>query len=49
MHGRPGDLLVAISSSGNSVNILNGVAGARSAGASVVTLSGFSPENKLAA
>jgi D-sedoheptulose 7-phosphate isomerase len=47
MHGRPGDLLVAISSSGNSVNILNGVAAARDTGASVVTLSGFSPDNKL--
>lgn len=47
MHARPGDLLVAISSSGNSANILNGVAAARAAGAAVVTLSGFAPDNKL--
>jgi D-sedoheptulose 7-phosphate isomerase len=47
MHCRPGDLLVAISSSGNSANILNGVTAARAADAAVVTLSGFAPDNKL--
>jgi D-sedoheptulose 7-phosphate isomerase len=46
-HARPGDLLIAISSSGNSANILAGVAAARSAGAGVLTLSGFSPDNAL--
>lgn len=43
----PGDLLVAISSSGKSPNILNGVGAAKSAGASVVTLSGFGAANPL--
>jgi D-sedoheptulose 7-phosphate isomerase len=47
MHGRAGDLLIAISSSGNSPNILLGVEAARAAGMHVVTLSGFSPGNKL--
>ncbi len=47
MLARPKDLLVAISSSGNSVNILKGVAAAKSAGASVVTMSGFAADNKL--
>jgi len=44
---RPGDLLIAISSSGKSANILAAVAAARSAGAKVMTLSGFTPENPL--
>ena len=47
MHGRPGDLLIAISSSGNSPNILRGVEAARAAGLHVLTLSGFKPDNKL--
>lgn len=47
MHGRAGDLLIAISSSGNSPNILRGVEAARAAGMRVVTLSGFKPDNKL--
>jgi D-sedoheptulose 7-phosphate isomerase len=47
MHGRAGDLLIAISSSGNSSNILNGVEAARAAGMQVLTLSGFKPDNKL--
>jgi D-sedoheptulose 7-phosphate isomerase len=47
MQAHPGDLLVAISSSGNSVNILNAVAAARDRGASVITMSGFKPDNKL--
>jgi D-sedoheptulose 7-phosphate isomerase len=40
--GREGDVLVAISSSGNSPNILAGVAAARAAGMSTIGLSGFS-------
>jgi D-sedoheptulose 7-phosphate isomerase len=47
MHGRDGDLLIAISSSGNSQNILNGVMAARECGAHVITFSGFRPDNKL--
>lgn len=47
MHGRAGDLLVAISSSGNSANILRAVEAARAARMNVVTLSGFGPDNKL--
>src|SRR5215470_6126990 len=46
-HARAGDLLVAISSSGRSSNILNAVAAARKIGCKVVTLSGFSPDNPL--
>jgi D-sedoheptulose 7-phosphate isomerase len=47
MHGREGDLLIAISSSGNSPNILRGVEAARAGRLQVVTLSGFKPDNKL--
>lgn len=47
MFAMPGDVLVAISSSGNSANILNGVAAARQRGCTVVTLSGFKPDNRL--
>jgi D-sedoheptulose 7-phosphate isomerase len=47
LHGRSGDLLIAISSSGNSPNILAAVATARSRGCDVVTFSGFSEDNKL--
>ncbi len=43
----PGDLLIAISSSGRSKNILNAVTLAKDMGCQVVTLSGFSPENPL--
>jgi D-sedoheptulose 7-phosphate isomerase len=46
-HGRGGDVLVAISSSGQSANILNGVQVARARGCPVVTLSGFDDENPL--
>src|SRR6185295_5099343 len=46
-HARPGDLLVAISSSGKSANILNAVAAARQHGCTVLTLSGFDPGNPL--
>lgn len=46
-HGRAGDLLVAISSSGKSPNILNATASARGRDIQVISLSGFSPENPL--
>jgi D-sedoheptulose 7-phosphate isomerase len=42
-----GDLLIAISSSGNSENILLGVNAARSKGCKIITLSGFSSNNPL--
>lgn len=45
--GRPGDLLVAISSSGRSPNILNCVEVARELEMRVVTLSGFDEQNPL--
>ena len=41
----PGDLLVTISSSGNSPNILRAQETARSIGMEVVTLSGLKPDN----
>lgn len=44
---RPGDVLIAISSSGKSVNIRNAVNEAARAGATVVTLSGFASDNPL--
>lgn len=47
LHARPGDLIIAISSSGRSANILNAVKAARDAKCTVVTLSGFLPENPL--
>lgn len=47
MHGAAGDVLVAISSSGRSANILNGVAAARAQGCQVVTFSGFGVDNPL--
>ncbi len=46
-HGRPGDVLIAISSSGQSPNILNAVVAARAAKISVLTFSGFKPDNPL--
>ncbi|OGS10422.1 MAG: phosphoheptose isomerase [Elusimicrobia bacterium RIFOXYA2_FULL_58_8] len=42
-----GDVLVAISSSGKSENILKAVKAAKVKGCTVVTLSGFSPKNPL--
>lgn len=45
--GEPNDLLVAISSSGRSENILRAAAAARRAGARVITMSGFAPDNPL--
>lgn len=47
LHARSGDLVIAISSSGRSPNMLNAVGAARDAQCSVMTLSGFSPENPL--
>ena len=47
MFAMPGDVLFAISSSGRSVNILNGVHMARRKGCKVVTLSGFEKGNPL--
>src|SRR5262249_32301813 len=47
LHARSGDLVIAISSSGCSANILNAVAAARDAHCTAVTLSGFSPDNPL--
>lgn len=41
------DVLMAISSSGKSQNILRGVEMAKSKGCSVITLSGFRPDNAL--
>jgi D-sedoheptulose 7-phosphate isomerase len=46
-HGRPGDLLIAISSSGQSPNILNGVRAARDKHCKVVSFSGFACDNPL--
>ncbi len=42
-----GDILFAISSSGNSENILAGVRAARVKGCNVITLSGFNSDNPL--
>ncbi len=46
-HARQEDILIAISSSGNSANIVNAVKAARMVGCKVVTLSGFHPDNVL--
>lgn len=46
-HARPGDLLIAISSSGQSANILNAANQGRTAHCRVVTLSGFGEDNRL--
>jgi D-sedoheptulose 7-phosphate isomerase len=47
LHARPGDLLIAISSSGRSPNILAAVATARAGAAGIVTFSGFAAGNDL--
>jgi D-sedoheptulose 7-phosphate isomerase len=47
MFADAGDVLYAISSSGSSKNILNAVEAAREKKCTVVTFSGFSPENPL--
>jgi D-sedoheptulose 7-phosphate isomerase len=46
-HGQRGDHLIAISSSGQSANILNAVAAAREKGLGVLTMSGFRGDNPL--
>ncbi len=46
-HARKEDFVIAISSSGKSVNILNAVAAARKLGCRVMTLSGFDRANPL--
>ena len=45
----PGDVLIAISSSGRSPNILAAARTARERGLGIVTLSGFAPDNPLRA
>ncbi len=44
---KPGDALIAISSSGKSKNICNAALQAKAQGATVITLSGFSAQNPL--
>lgn len=46
-HGRLGDILFAISSSGRSLSILNAVWQAKKQGMVVITLSGFDSDNPL--
>jgi len=46
---RPGDVLVAISSSGRSENILRAVASAHERGCDIITISGFAEDNPLRA
>jgi D-sedoheptulose 7-phosphate isomerase len=46
-HARSGDMLIAISSSGRSPNILGAVKFARARDCSVATFSGFNAENEL--
>lgn len=43
----PGDLLVAVSSSGNSRNIISAIETARSKNMEVITLTGFRADNKV--
>ena len=47
LHARAGDLLIAISSSGRSANILNAVDAAEAAGCTIASMSGFTPDNPL--
>lgn len=47
VHASVGDLLVAISSSGRSPNILNAIEVAQDRGCRIVTLSGFCSDNPL--
>ena len=46
-HGRLGDVLFAISSSGDSLSIVNAVNLAKDLRMNVVTLSGFQPDNRI--
>ena len=43
----PGDLVILISSSGSSMNIINGAEKAKSMGLSLITVSGFLPDNPI--
>jgi D-sedoheptulose 7-phosphate isomerase len=47
MWAERGDLLIAVSSSGGSENILRGARAAAEKGCSLITLSGFRPDNPL--
>jgi D-sedoheptulose 7-phosphate isomerase len=47
LHARRGDLVMAISSSGRSANILNAVKAARAVKCAVVTFNGFAADNPL--
>ena len=47
LHARAGDLMIAISSSGRSPNILNAVDAAEAAGCTIASMSGFTPDNPL--
>jgi D-sedoheptulose 7-phosphate isomerase len=47
LHAQAGDLVIAISSSGRSKNILNAIDAAEAAGCRVATMSGFTPDNPL--
>ena len=47
LHARGGDLVIAISSSGRSANILNAADAAAAAGCTIATMSGFTPDNPL--
>jgi len=47
LHAKQDDLLIAISSSGASKNILNALTEARAVGCNIITMSGFSEENPL--
>ena len=47
LHAHPGDMLIAISSSGTSSSILNAVDAARCSSCTVVTMSGFDENNPL--
>jgi D-sedoheptulose 7-phosphate isomerase len=47
LYARPNDVVIAISSSGRSANILNAVKAARLAKCAVLTLSGFTADNPL--
>ncbi|MDO8555502.1 MAG: SIS domain-containing protein [bacterium] len=47
VNGKKGDVLFAVSSSGESKNILNAVEVAKSKGMTIITLSGFDPLNSL--
>lgn len=47
IHLKTKDLLIALSSSGNSKNIINAVNFAKKIGASIITLSGFNATNPL--